>query len=316
MSPLQSRLVPIVHADDCGLSPGITETILACYDSGSLRRTSIVVNGAGWEHAVAALRSRPGLLLALHVNLFEGNPVSPPGDVDLLVDSQGRFSRSFAALLARGLASGRMPRLRGQIRLELRRQIDRFLDRLGGRGPLRVDGHVHYHVVPLVFEELVALSTEYPIDAIRLPREPLYWPQTRGAPRPPLMNVVKSLVLRALSNRARVALAACSVKCTEAFIGVLGTGEMTLAHVRAALDYLRGSGASGSVEILFHPGRCRPDEASLWNDRPELQAFYASANRDREAALLRSTALGDLLRAYGAVADDGPAATPVPEVSR
>ena len=76
------RLVTVVHADDCGLSEGITDAIVRCYDHGWLRRTSVIVNGAGWTHAVAELRRRPELSVALHLNLFEGSPLSDPTDVD------------------------------------------------------------------------------------------------------------------------------------------------------------------------------------------------------------------------------------------
>jgi chitin disaccharide deacetylase len=300
----RSRLVPIVHADDCGLSAGITDAIVACHDFGSLRRTSVVVNGAGWEHAVDALTHRPQLAVALHLNLFEGSPLSAPGEVDLLVDRRGRFHRRFVSLCAEGFAGASAARLRAQLRLELRRQIERFLEAFGDRGSLSIDGHLHYHVIPAVFKELLPLCDEYPIAAIRLPREPLYWPFTSTAPRPPVVNVVKNVVLKALCRRAESGLHARSVETTAAFIGVLATGAMTLAHVRAALDYLSRIGTSGSVEILFHPGRARPDEASLWRDRPELQKFYFSANRDREAELLCSTGLRELLRSYGLPKDD------------
>jgi len=69
-------LVPIIHADDCGLSAGITNAIVACYDGGWLRRTSVIVNGDGWQHAVEELRRRPNLAVSLHLNLFEGRPLS------------------------------------------------------------------------------------------------------------------------------------------------------------------------------------------------------------------------------------------------
>ena len=179
--------------------------------------------------------------------------------------------------------------------------------RLAIDGPLSVDGHVHYHVIPPVLSELLALCAEYSIRTIRLPREPLYWPITR-APRPPVVNVVKNVVLRALCRRAVPALQARSMETTAAFVGVLATGAMTMEHVRAALDYLRQAGTSGTIEILFHPGRARPEEASLWRDRPDLAAFYLSANRDREAAVLCSDTLGQLLRAYNAPAKDAPSA--------
>jgi predicted glycoside hydrolase/deacetylase ChbG (UPF0249 family) len=306
MSPLQPAgadspaLSPIVHADDCGLSAGITDGIVACHDRGWLQRTSVVANGAAWDHAVTVLRDRPTLEVALHLNLFEGSPLSPPAEVNLLVDSKGRLNRGFVALWAEGMRGGKASRLRGQIRLELRRQIERFGDAFGDRGPLTVDSHVHYHLLPPVFDELIALCAEYPIRTIRLPREPMYWPLTKGAPKPPLVNVAKNLVLRALCARARPLLDGRSLATTEAFVGVLGTGAMTLAHVRSALDHLRRRGVRGSVEILFHPGRARSDESSLWSDRPELGELYLSADRDREAEVVCSAALGELLREHGA----------------
>src|SRR4030095_12534957 len=99
-----SRLVPILHADDCGLSEGITDAIVACHYRGWLRRTSLIVQRASWEQAVAALHRRPHLSVGLHLNLFEGRPLSPPGELDLLVDRRGRFCRGVAALWAHGLA--------------------------------------------------------------------------------------------------------------------------------------------------------------------------------------------------------------------
>lgn len=302
-------LLTVVHADDCGLSPGITDAIIRCHDHGSLHRTSVIVNGAGWTHAVSELRRRPGLSLALHVNLFEGEPLSKPADVDLLVDRRGRFNRGFAALWTTGIRPGSAARLRRQLRLELRRQMDRFLKGFPDRGSMVVDGHVHYHVLPPVFDELMELCAEYPIGTVRLPSEPLYWPRQRTAPRPPMINVAKNIVLHALSVRARSMLTARRVKSPDAFIGVLGTGAMTLEHVRAALDHLRSVRVGGTVEILFHPGRARADEAVLWADRPELQKFYRSENRDREAELLCSEAFGKLLASVQETSEPGTVAS-------
>jgi predicted glycoside hydrolase/deacetylase ChbG (UPF0249 family) len=289
-----------VHADDCGLSAGITDAIMACCDLGCVRRTSVVVNSSGWSHAVAALRQRPALPVVLHLNLFEGDPVSPPAEVDLLVNRAGRFRWSFVSLWARSAFGIADARLKAQVRLELRRQIERFLEAFDDRGPLSVDGHVHYHVLPLVLHELLELATDYRVAAIRLPRDPLYWPTTRSAPRPPLANVTKNLVLRYLCDRAKPTLDAHSIRTPAAFVGVLGSGTMSLAHVRAAFERLRQTDVEGEVEILVHPGRARPDEAWIWRDRPELQAFYLSEARDREAEVVCSPLLSEILRTYEA----------------
>ena len=297
-------LIPIIHADDCGLSAGITDTIVACYDHGWLRRTSVIVNGSAWEHAVAELRRRPSLAVSLHLNIFEGPPISAPSEIDLLVDRRGQFYRGFAGLCMHGLRGAHAARLRSQIRLELRRQIERFLAAFGDRGPLLVDGHIHYHVLPMFFDELLALCADYPIAAIRLPRERLSWPAVRNVSQVSMLNMTKCVVLRAFCRRGEQALRARGVATTDGFIGVLGTGAVTLEYVSAALNRLRTLGVSGTVEILFHPGRARADEASQWDHRPELQEFYLSENRDREAELLRSSDFGHLLSAYRAPGSD------------
>lgn len=296
---------PLVHADDCGLTPGITAGILACHDHGALQRTSVIVNGSGWEQAVEGLRVRPALAVVLHLNLFEGQPISPPGEVDRLVDPRGQFHHGFAGLWRRASTGADRHRVGAQIGLELRRQIERYVTAFGDRRPRAVDSHVHYHLLPPVWSVLQPLLREYAITEIRLPREPLYWPAVSGAPRPALINVVKNRLLDRLCRTAARDLAA-DVRTSTAFLGVLGTGGMTLGHVRSGLEWLRRRGVGGQVEILFHPGRATAGEASQWRDRPALGRSYLSAARDDEAAVVRSGALAALLHEYGGrPADDG-----------
>jgi predicted glycoside hydrolase/deacetylase ChbG (UPF0249 family) len=303
--PNPQVLTPILHADDCGLTPGITAGIIACYDRGLLRRTSVIVNGSGWDAAVAALRTRPGLEPVLHLNLFEGAPLSAPSEIDLLVDRRGRFNRSFGALWALGYGPSAR-RLRRQIRLEVERQLERFVGAFGEARTIAVDGHVHYHVLPAVCDELMTLAAAYRVGAVRLPRELFRWRPLAGAGRPPLLNAGKNAALRLLCRRARPRFEAGGLHTSDAFIGVLDTGRMTLEGVRASLAQLRSTGTAGTVEILFHPGRARPDEGATWDDRPRLRSVYLSPDRDREAELLCSTALAAVLREYSGAADSGP----------
>jgi predicted glycoside hydrolase/deacetylase ChbG (UPF0249 family) len=302
--PNPQALTAILHADDCGLTPGITAGIMACHDRGPLRRTSVIVNSSGWDDAVAALRERPRLEPVLHLNLFEGTPISPPAEIGLLVDRRGRFNRSFGALLALGHGPS-ASRLRRQIRLELERQLDRFVDAFGHASAIAVDGHVHYHVLPAVCDELMAIAAAYRVRTVRLPRELLRWKPLAGAVRPPLVNMGKNVVLRVLCRRALPLFKACEVQTSDAFIGVLDTGRMTLEGIRASLTQLRSAGVSGTVEILFHPGRARPDEVAAWDGRPGLRSVYLSPDRDREAELLCSPALAAVLREYAGAADSG-----------
>jgi len=286
----------IIHADDCGLTAGITDGIIACHDRGAVQRVSVIVNGPGWDHAVAALQQRPHLGVVLHINLFEGVPLSSPSEIDLLVGRDGRFHRSFGALWVAGYGPT-AERLRAQIRLELARQFDRFVTAFGDRGFVSVDGHVHFHMLPPVFDVLMALCQDYGIRAMRLPRERFPWPPTTAA-LPSIPNVAKAVVLQSLSRRALHRLDARGVHTTDAFVGVLETGRMTLDGVRAALNRLRAAAVTGEVEVLFHPGRARADEAAVWVDRPGLRMYYRSEEREREGDLLRSAAFAEMIREF------------------
>ena len=46
----------VVHADDLGVSKGVTDNILRCVDFGPVRSTSIIVNGTAFEYALEEYR--------------------------------------------------------------------------------------------------------------------------------------------------------------------------------------------------------------------------------------------------------------------
>ena len=81
----------VVTADDFGLCEAIDDAICLLHDRGVVGRTSLLVNTPLFESSVTALRSRPALEVAVHLNLTDGRPVLPPEDVPTLVDGRGCF---------------------------------------------------------------------------------------------------------------------------------------------------------------------------------------------------------------------------------
>ena len=88
----------VVHADDFGVSEGVTDSILRCVDFGPVTSTSIIVNGTAFDYALAEYRKRTNLRLVCHLNLIEGKPITPPAELDLLTDKDGYFYHSFTSL--------------------------------------------------------------------------------------------------------------------------------------------------------------------------------------------------------------------------
>ncbi len=141
------------HADDFGLSKGITYNILECVDKGILSSTSIIANGYAFDYAVEAYKKRPFINLACHLNLVEGRPVNAPDKVNLLVNNKGYLCNSFLSLWKKYLFSSEKMRklLKNQIILEISGQIEKIMNNISGNVPLRIDSHQHLHMIPFVF---------------------------------------------------------------------------------------------------------------------------------------------------------------------
>lgn len=285
-----------VNADDFGLTEGTNRCILQAYDRGVLHGASILANGAAFESAAREYRKRPGLVLSVHLNLIEGKPVSNPKSVPLLLNKSGELSWSFGKLVLRYYLAGPSTRraLRAQLRTELVAQIEKVKSILRPGAPLRVDSHMHLHLLPFVFRIVAEAATPQGIRYIRLPRETFFlflgdaqsWRVYLGA------NLIKHFVLKLLSRQAFQICTAQGIETCDHFVGVLFTGKMTLGAASAALKNLS---PSDNTEILFHPGTPDHHDRALWKDRSDLVEYYYDEWRQRELQTLLSPGFRALL---------------------
>ncbi|WP_254896277.1 ChbG/HpnK family deacetylase [Synechococcus sp. HK05] len=275
------------HADDLGLHPAVNATLLELCDAGALDSASVLVAAPAAAAAAEACAHRPNFELALHLCLSEGPPAADPARIPELLDDQGRLALGFGRLLLLGCLPPWWPprqRVEAQLAQELEAQIRRFQELFPTR-PLRLDGHQHVHLTPLVWGQLRQLPPALQPSWIRSLREPWPW---RGIPLALWwqgclgLGPIKWLLLRLL-NRGRAAeLARRGIATNAGFCGVLFTGRIDAVVVAAAQRQLRPSGGL----VLAHPAR------GLLADAPELQAyplsrrFYASPWRAREAEVL------------------------------
>lgn len=282
----------IVSADDLGASHGVNETIFEAADKGYLTSTSVL---AGFEEAMDGLGARPGLRAGLHLNLIEGHPLSPPEAIGLLVDGDGILNRSYPSLLAASFtAPARRAQLQQQIELEFTAQMERFLSRLDPArrdAGIGVDSHMHYHMIPVVFDAVMNLHAKFGLSYVRNLQEPLFRLGGRISPRHHLgINLIKNLLLRGLSPRACRQLDAAGIRRCDHLVGLLFTDEMTVEVVRSAMERLAAVGKPDDVvEILLHPGGSRDDEAGLW-PQAHFRDYYASPRRAAERSVVTSPA--------------------------
>lgn len=126
----------IVNADDCNLTPGVTEAILDCHDQGILTSTTFMANLPVDPQTVRELKARKDLGVGIHLNVTFGYPVSRALSVRSLLGSEGQFKK-YAAQKAV------LPKPEELFR-EYQNQIYHFR-RLFGFLPTHLDTHHQMH---------------------------------------------------------------------------------------------------------------------------------------------------------------------------
>lgn len=145
----------IVNADDCNLTPGVTEAILDCHDSGILTSTTLMVNLPFESRTVRSLMKSPLLGLGIHLNVTLGRPVSRPSQISSLV--AGSIFRK------RHPQQTVLPRFQ-ELVLEYQNQID-FFRKIFKKKPTHLDTHHQMHDHPFFYDALyrIAQQNDLPI---------------------------------------------------------------------------------------------------------------------------------------------------------
>lgn len=321
------------HADDYGLFPEQSKRILHCMEHGALNGVSIMPNSpylrecmqmlaeacatrrkntspadASFSSSTHVSESHTGrcdtglshlaspVSLTIHLNLVEGKALSPLRKVASLTNKDGVFRPSFGKLLVVSC----IPILRGhflrQIRTEFRYQIRRckpYFDDPAFCQQIRLDSHVHFHMIPVVFDAMIQaakLEDLHP-SYIRIPKEPvfLYLKHLPRLEHVRPVNFLKVLILNLLALRARLRYGSTPLGAAPSlFSGVMLSGYMSKKNVRAILpDFLTlCKKKSQGLEMLFHPGAvCSEAELSQVTSADD-KTFFTDAGRSEEAEAL------------------------------
>lgn len=204
----------IVNADDCNLTPKVTEAILKAQATGIVTSTTFMVNLKVPTGVVKELLACKKLGLGLHLNLTFGEPVSKPALVKGLLAKDGRFKR-LPDYLKKFPAAG-------EILEEFKAQLQSFL-RLFGKLPTHIDVHHHLHDHLPFFEALTALAQKQNL--------PVRWTRLFSEPR--------------TRNCRR------NVKTTDHFYGNLDPHTFWTDEVLRHLLFTLPEGVS---EVMCHPG--------------------------------------------------------------
>lgn len=216
----------IVNGDDFGYTRGVNEGIVEAHRDGILTATTLMANGAAFDHAVELAQQNPMLDVGCHLVLVEGQSVLEPSRA--LPKTIGDTVRAV---------------LRGRLSPydELRAQVEKIVQ--AGIRPTHLDAHKHTHLLPPVLDAVGRLAREFGIPWVRRPFD-------FGIDR--RARVEKNVVgmgLRVL--RPRFARVLGDLRMTDHFAGFLVTGTLREKNLIGTIERL----PDGLTEFMCHPGK-------------------------------------------------------------
>jgi hopanoid biosynthesis associated protein HpnK len=266
----------IVCADDFGFDPLVNEAVEEGHRHGFLSTASLMVGARAAADAVARARLLPELHVGLHLVLVDGRPVSPREQVPGLVGGDGNFHSNMARA---GFRFFFRTDVRRQLASEIRAQFEAFR----GTG-LKLDhanAHKHMHLHPTVARLIIEIGSDYGLQAVRVPAEPVdalrrAFPEER-APMP---------FLRPWIERLRRRLRRAGLAVNDHVFGLAWSGNMVEQRVLRLLPHL----PDGVSEMYFHPAAGRS---------PDMIAAMPDYRHVEELAALTSVAVNAHIAALG-----------------
>ena len=281
-----------IHADDYGYSIKTSEDMLECMRAGVLDSFSIICNTKWFNESMEMLyKEIPSLpflpLISVHLNIPEGASES-----DLFPMSWGKlFLSSY---------SPKKKLVKEELKKDLKKQIDTTQEAIENciriakenhiechQHGVRLDSHIHTHLIPVVWESLVEIIDEekYDIEYIRNPKEPILpflktpslWKSYS------IVNIIKNRILMLYSGKV-------DRYCDEHKIdkmymwGLMMSGHMDYDRIKILYPEMLKTAEKNNrkLELLFHPGQAVRDEYSEEMDPNYFRDANLSENRHIE----------------------------------
>jgi hopanoid biosynthesis associated protein HpnK len=202
-----------------------------------------MVNEAGCSQAVALAKKNPNLGVGLHLTLLCGHSALPEKMIPGLVNPANEFTNSsFEA----GWRYFFKTALREELRAEIHAQFARFM--ATGLRLDHVNGHLHLHLHPVVFELLMDDAAALGIGPVRLTCDP-FWLNLELASGNIFYRLSHAVIFKSLASRARPTLQRRGFKHTQRVFGLLQNSRVNEEYICRLLSRL----PAGDSELYSHP---------------------------------------------------------------
>jgi len=240
----------IVCADDFGLTKGVNNGIVQCFQKGILTSTSLMANGPNFIHALSLTEQNPGLDVGIHLTLTDLMPIRPFLIKDL-IGPDSKFFTNYLSVIKKIISK---PNILGQIKDEFRAQIEYILQK--GIIPSHINSHKHIHIFPPIWKIVLKLAREYRIPFVRYPAEKFYglgyiFLNKKHQDRYKiLLSYLFFVVFLKLFDNCNKIRANSDIKIPDYFCGLFDPGTLGTERIIAHIKKL----SPGTTELMCHPG--------------------------------------------------------------
>jgi len=271
MASVKRRL--IVNADDFGASESINAAVIKAHQRGILTSASLMVNGTAANQAVQLAKANPKLGVGLHLTLCCGSSALPQSETPTLVNERSEFRSD---PVRAGLTYFFSAAARRELTVEIAAQFAKF-----ARTGLALDhlnGHLHFHLHPVVFSLLKGELEKQQVGGIRFTNDPLGIDWGIGKGRW-FYRLSHAIIFSSLCRRAKPVLERMKVRHTRYVFGLLENARVTEDYICKLVPRL----PTGDSELYSHP--------SLDEFKHEYEALISprviAAVRSEEIQLIR-----------------------------
>lgn len=281
-----------IHADDYAYSLNTSKDIIDCLKQGALDSISIICNTRYFDESMQMMYEEIVNLpflpkMSIHLNLVEGETQS------------NLLPMSWAKLFFHSYWFGKS-RIKNEIKSEIKKQIDKgqkAIDKciemakknnieVKQKG-IRLDSHVHTHLLPIVFSSLKELIEEekYDIEYIRNPLEPIgpFFSESKLLSTYNIVNIIKNRILAFYSKK--VDNYCDRKKLAKMYMwGLIMSSHMDFARIEVIYPRMveKAEKDDRVLELLFHPGKADKDEYSKEMNEDYFRSFNSIDNRHIE----------------------------------
>jgi hopanoid biosynthesis associated protein HpnK len=233
----------IVNADDFGLSTSVNHAVIRAHRDGILTTASLMVNEPGLDEALKFARENPRLGIGLHLTLLMGHSALSQEKIPGLVNSRNEFSSS---PVGAGMSYFFKRSLREQLRAEIHAQFVKF--HATGLMLDHVNGHLHLHLHPVIFNILMEDAGKLGIKRMRWTRDCLACSRRMTEGRW-FYRVSHAAIYAWLSSRAREPMRQRGIRHAQITFGLLQNARVDEEYILKLLREL----PPGDSELYSHP---------------------------------------------------------------